>query len=290
MARIQAGSTLVHQYTPPFVVSDNVTQGWELVWNDTLKAFEAVDPSANVIESGFESIDVALFTNATQQTFVVPFIPDTSQPLSEQKASFIITLDGAKQHIDAYTINVDTPSVTTTITLQEVVTDANVEVVGLGVSDGSSIELFGPVDIDADTPGTVNASYDLTWLAASKQSLIVSLDGVKQQTSSYSLTTNETATYSVLTLSELPRPDPGRGQIRIRVRVCGVCHTDLHTVEGELKLPKLPLVPGHQIVGVVDALGAPIDRLEIREVGSVVDALGDPYCENDFVGAVLVAR
>lgn len=58
-----------------------------------------------------------------------------------------------------------------------------------------------------------------------------------------------------LHLRELPTPLAGPGEIRVRVRACGVCHTDLHTVEGELPLPKLPLVPGHQIVGVVDALG-----------------------------------
>ncbi len=55
--------------------------------------------------------------------------------------------------------------------------------------------------------------------------------------------------------AELALPVPGRGEIRVQVRACGICHTDLHTVEGELPLPKLPLVPGHQIVGVVDAVG-----------------------------------
>lgn len=54
---------------------------------------------------------------------------------------------------------------------------------------------------------------------------------------------------------ELAEPKPGAGEIRLRVHACGVCHTDLHTVEGELTLPRLPLVPGHQIVGVVEALG-----------------------------------
>jgi alcohol dehydrogenase, propanol-preferring len=58
-----------------------------------------------------------------------------------------------------------------------------------------------------------------------------------------------------LSLREVPLPDPGPRQVRVRVKVCGVCHTDLHIVEGELKLPRLPLIPGHQIVGVVDALG-----------------------------------
>ncbi|MCX6072298.1 MAG: zinc-dependent alcohol dehydrogenase family protein [Chloroflexi bacterium] len=50
-------------------------------------------------------------------------------------------------------------------------------------------------------------------------------------------------------------PSPGRGQLRLRVRACGVCHTDLHTVEGEITPPAYPIVPGHQIVGTVDAVG-----------------------------------
>jgi propanol-preferring alcohol dehydrogenase len=58
-----------------------------------------------------------------------------------------------------------------------------------------------------------------------------------------------------LRAEERPAPEPGPGEIRVRVRACGVCHTDLHTVEGDLPLPRLPLVPGHQVVGVVDARG-----------------------------------
>ncbi|MBN1976481.1 MAG: zinc-dependent alcohol dehydrogenase family protein [Anaerolineae bacterium] len=58
-----------------------------------------------------------------------------------------------------------------------------------------------------------------------------------------------------LELVDLPLPEPRRGEVRLRVRACGVCRTDLHTVEGDLDLPKLPLVPGHQIVGVVEAAG-----------------------------------
>jgi len=54
---------------------------------------------------------------------------------------------------------------------------------------------------------------------------------------------------------DIPEPTPGPGEIRVRVRVCGVCHTDLHIVQGELPMHKLPVVPGHQVVGVVDALG-----------------------------------
>jgi propanol-preferring alcohol dehydrogenase len=54
-----------------------------------------------------------------------------------------------------------------------------------------------------------------------------------------------------LRLTNLPEPEPGTGQTLLRVRACGVCRTDLHIVDGELTKPKLPLVPGHQIVGEV---------------------------------------
>jgi propanol-preferring alcohol dehydrogenase len=54
---------------------------------------------------------------------------------------------------------------------------------------------------------------------------------------------------------EMPVPEPGPGEVRLQVRACGLCHTDLHIVEGELELPRLPLVPGHQIVGIVEAAG-----------------------------------
>ena len=68
-----------------------------------------------------------------------------------------------------------------------------------------------------------------------------------------------------LTLTETAVPEPTAGQIRLRVHVCGVCHTDLHTVEGELDLPHLPLTPGHQIVGVVDKLGKENGRYQIGD-------------------------
>jgi propanol-preferring alcohol dehydrogenase len=70
---------------------------------------------------------------------------------------------------------------------------------------------------------------------------------------------------SPLVLSEVPDPWPEAGQVRLRVRACGVCHTDLHTVEGELQAPRMPLIPGHQIVGVVDAVGPGAPRFEVGE-------------------------
>ncbi len=63
-----------------------------------------------------------------------------------------------------------------------------------------------------------------------------------------------------LVLAELPVPNPGPTEIRLRLSVCGVCHTDLHTVEGDLDLPRLPVVPGHQLVGYVDAVGGDVSQ------------------------------
>jgi len=60
---------------------------------------------------------------------------------------------------------------------------------------------------------------------------------------------------SPLILREEPTPSPGPGEIRVRVRACGICRTDLHVIEGELPPAKRPVIPGHQIVGTVDAAG-----------------------------------
>ncbi len=73
--------------------------------------------------------------------------------------------------------------------------------------------------------------------------------------------------------AELADPRPGPGQVRLRVRACGICRTDLHVLDGDLPDPKLPLVLGHQIVGVVDELGPgvtthrPGDRVGVPWLG-----------------------
>jgi propanol-preferring alcohol dehydrogenase len=64
-----------------------------------------------------------------------------------------------------------------------------------------------------------------------------------------------------LALCNVPRPDPGPGEVLLRVSVCGVCRTDLHTVEGDLALPRTPVIPGHQVVGTVEAAGEGVRRL-----------------------------
>ncbi len=74
-----------------------------------------------------------------------------------------------------------------------------------------------------------------------------------------------------LLLEDVKPPHPGPHEVRLRVHTCGICHTDLHIVEGELRLPLLPVVPGHQIVGVVDEAGSGVTRF------SVGDRLGVPW-------------
>lgn len=66
-------------------------------------------------------------------------------------------------------------------------------------------------------------------------------------------------------MKELPIPEPSTSQVRIRVSVCGACRTDLHIVEGELPVHKLPLIPGHQIVGKIDKIGDEVTKWRIGE-------------------------
>ncbi len=87
---------------------------------------------------------------------------------------------------------------------------------------------------------------------------------------------------AALEWTELADPCPGPGEIRIRVGACGVCRTDLHVVDGDLPNPKLPIIPGHEIVGRIDAVGSGVEDARIGErVG--IPWLGHtcgtcPYC------------
>jgi len=73
---------------------------------------------------------------------------------------------------------------------------------------------------------------------------------------------------SPLQLQDRPDPLPGPGQVRVRVSCCAICRTDLHVIEGDLPREKLPIIPGHQVIGEVDALGDGCRRLEVgRRVG-----------------------
>ncbi len=70
---------------------------------------------------------------------------------------------------------------------------------------------------------------------------------------------------SPLVLEEWPDPAPASGEVRVKVRCCGVCRTDLHIIENDLKPPMLPLVVGHQTVGVVDQVGADCRQLKVGD-------------------------
>jgi propanol-preferring alcohol dehydrogenase len=89
---------------------------------------------------------------------------------------------------------------------------------------------------------------------------------------------------TALEMQERPVPSPGQGEVLIEVDACGVCRTDLHVVDGELPNPKLPIVPGHEIIGRVTALGASVSTLGVgARVG--VPWLGwtcgvCPYCRS----------
>jgi propanol-preferring alcohol dehydrogenase len=73
------------------------------------------------------------------------------------------------------------------------------------------------------------------------------------------------APHRPLRLEERPVPLPGEGQVLVRVAACGVCRTDLHVVDGDLTEPKLPIVPGHEVVGRVAALGTDVRRFSEGE-------------------------
>src|SRR5438128_5035415 len=66
-----------------------------------------------------------------------------------------------------------------------------------------------------------------------------------------------------LEYGEVPMREPGEGEVLVRVRYCGVCRTDLHVVEGELSPRKSPIIPGHQVVGIVDRVGKQASRFSV---------------------------
>ena len=86
-----------------------------------------------------------------------------------------------------------------------------------------------------------------------------------------------------LTWTDMPDRQPGAGQIRVQVAACGVCRTDLHVVDGVLPHPQVPIIPGHEIVGRIDAIGAGVQGLAMgQRVG--IPWLGHtcgvcPYCK-----------
>jgi propanol-preferring alcohol dehydrogenase len=89
-----------------------------------------------------------------------------------------------------------------------------------------------------------------------------------------------------LEYAEVPTPQPAKGEVLVRVRYCGVCRTDLHVIEGELPQRKSPVIPGHQVVGVVEGLGESARRFRIgARVGIAWLHRTDGVCEYCRSGA-----
>jgi alcohol dehydrogenase, propanol-preferring len=97
-----------------------------------------------------------------------------------------------------------------------------------------------------------------------------------------------------LVLRDRPTPEPGPGEVTIAIDACAVCRTDLHVVDGELPDPELPIVPGHQIAGTIDAIGASVTGLRIGErvgvpwLGSTCGTCA--YCTSDRENLCRTAR
>ncbi len=88
-----------------------------------------------------------------------------------------------------------------------------------------------------------------------------------------------------LQLTELPIPEPGPNELRLRVLACGVCHTDIHEIEGDIQVPRLPLIVGHEIVGIVDQLGTNVNAPAVGTLVGVPWLAGVcgtcKYCRKD---------
>lgn len=194
MTRISAGSTLANQFVPPFVVSDNVASNWRLRYNSTLLAFEAFDPDENVVVSGFDTIEQKLFSNVTnQQVFVLPWVAASEQ-------SLYITINGVKQHTNTFEIAAG--SSTTTVTLggpAGVGGPDDVEFIGLQASAGATLNLYR-----APGTGTRTIFTEIGWHAPSEESLLITIDGIRQHTDTYSIESNAAFTNTDITFVVAP--------------------------------------------------------------------------------------
>src|ERR1700683_224831 len=87
---------------------------------------------------------------------------------------------------------------------------------------------------------------------------------------------------TALEWTDLADREPGPGEIRVKVAACGVCRTDLHVVDGELPNPHIPIIPGHEIVGRIDAIGPGVEALHMGERVGIPwlghTCGGCPYC------------
>jgi propanol-preferring alcohol dehydrogenase len=73
----------------------------------------------------------------------------------------------------------------------------------------------------------------------------------------------------LLVLTDVPAPQPAADEVVVKVSACGVCRTDLHVVEGDLDTRKLPIIPGHQAAGTIEAVGSRVDQFQMGDRGGI---------------------
>lgn len=97
-----------------------------------------------------------------------------------------------------------------------------------------------------------------------------------------------------LVAKDVPAPEPGPGEVLVEVHVCGICRTDLHVIEGELERPKLPLIPGHQAVGIISRVGSGVTTRRAGERVGIAWLQGTcgqcQYCRSGRENLCLAAR
>ncbi|HET8721187.1 MAG TPA: zinc-dependent alcohol dehydrogenase family protein [Nitrospira sp.] len=97
-----------------------------------------------------------------------------------------------------------------------------------------------------------------------------------------------------LLLQDVPVPQPGPGEVLVELSVCGICRTDLHVIEGELERPKLPLIPGHQAVGIISRVGPGVTTRRTGERVGIAWLQGTcghcQYCRSGRENLCLAAR
>lgn len=218
MSRIRAGNTLANQYAPPFSVSDGVAAGWHLRWNNDLRAFEAYDPDPlNKEEAGFDSIQTYEVFASQQILNQDPVIIPWQVP---SKEALIVTINGVKQHQNSYNINTvnygNSMGVTFNIGLLDEPIEVGdwVEFTGLIARNPSNIRIRSFDAADYPQPPDP-VQFILPWIAQSKESLIVTINGIKQKVSAYNISFVGTST--ILTFNESlvapqwEEPQPGDG-------------------------------------------------------------------------------
>lgn len=85
-------------------------------------------------------------------------------------------------------------------------------------------------------------------------------------------------------IEEVPIPEIGPGEVLVRVKACGICHTDIRICSGEQPPPKLPIIPGHEPAGIIEKVGEGVTGLKIGDRVSVDSMIACGHCRNCFVG------